>query len=650
MIKWMLYLGIALALLFAWSRNLNERNEIVTHKNSRRQQQQQQTSDIPDYVLVSPENVALAPSSPDGLDSNAINDIMCLVNRFRYDNNLTTLALDASLVRFAQARAELLSKDKIDVENNSIVGTTDPLVFNSSVWKDVKENVLVSEKNPTLAYWEMLNGDAAKANLALQSAVYFGVGYYDGYYVQALGEPLEAPADVELFPWCPSNETFWNWVFPNDAPAEHVDDGSKLAGQEFPYEQYADTLKHYNPDYPADENGLVAEPKFYFTPPEGSVPYLKSLAIENTVAAANSSTPFAATARSGEKGMTAEELNLMVCLINARRYGSCLPPLALHPQLIAAAQAHSYEMNRAQNMSHHGSAGSLSNRVRRRGFSFSAVGENVGYNMHTAYQAHVGFSESALHLRNMLNPAYTFVGAGRSGQYWTVTFGSYLDQSITPPLDSLPLCPGSSLDISIAFPSGLPDEPKLETSACGGTEATSISTPPEIETLLGEFDEQNGKDEEPTPTPSEPEETDEQPDADETGEETDQEETDEQTDLEETDEQTDQNDEESDDDDEDNEDNDDDKPSEPSHSNGSKSTTISNGENTPSPTDSEPPVYVNIAVVTEVVMVTVFVDGDALDAGSSESSSEPEYSASSLDGDGLDIIVGPEFERSFRAW
>ncbi|KAI9482491.1 hypothetical protein LPJ55_005043 [Coemansia sp. RSA 990] len=623
---------------------------VATRSISRRQQQPQQTSDIPDYVLVSPENVALAPSSPDGLDSNAINDIMCLVNRFRYDNNLTTLALDASLVRFAQARAELLSKDKIEVENNSIVGTIDPLVFNSSVWRDVKENILVSEQNPTFAYWEMLKSDAAKANLAQQSAVYFGVGYYNGYYVQALGEPLEVPADIELFPWCPSNETFWNWVFPNDAPEERVDDGSNLVDQAFPYEQYADALRYYDPNYPAKENGLVSEPKYYFTPPEGSVPYLKNLAIENNVAAANSSTPFAAIAPSGEKGMTAEELNLMACLINARRYDSCLPPLALHPQLIAAAQAHSYEMNRAQNMSHHGSAGSLGNRVRRRGFSFGAVGENVGYNMHTAYQAHVGFSESIMHLRNMLNPAYTFVGAGRSGQYWTVTFGSYLDQSITPPLDSLPLCPGSSLDISIAFPSGLPDAPKLETSACGGTEATSISTPPEIETLLEEFDKQNGNEEEPTPTPSEPEENGGGTDQEETDqEETDQEETDqEEADQEETDQgETDQNDEDSDDDDQSP---DDDKPSEPNHGNGSKSTTISNGENTPSPTDSVPPVFVNIAVVTEVIMITVFVDGDALEANNDESSSEPEYSASSLDGSGLDIIVGPEFERSFQAF
>ncbi|KAJ2850561.1 hypothetical protein IWW36_001811 [Coemansia brasiliensis] len=643
MIKWLL-LSIISVLLFAWFGYPNERSDkaITIHPISRRQQQQ--TTDIPDYVLVSPENVALAPSSPDGLDSNAINDIMCLVNRFRYDNNLTTLALDASLVRFAQARAELLSNDKIAVENNSIVGTTDPLVFNSSVWSDVKENILISQQNPTFAYWEMLKSDAVKANLAQQSLVYFGVGYYNGYYVQALGVPLQAPADAELFPWCPSNETFWHWVFPNDAPEEHVDDGSQLVDQAFPYEQFADAQQYYNPNYPAAENGLVPEPKYYFTPPEGSVPYLKDLAIENNVAAANSSTPFAATSISGEKGMTIEELNLMVCLINARRYGSCLPPVALHPQLIAAAQAHSYEMNRAHNMSHHGSAGSLGNRVRRRGFSFSAVGENVGYNMHTAYQAHVGFSESPRHLHNMLNPAYTFVGAGRSGQYWTVTFGSYLDQSITPPLDSLPLCPGSSLDISIAFPSGLPDAPKLDTTACGGTEATSISTPPEIETLLDEFDQQNGNAEEPTSAPSDQEETD-QDVADQ--EETDQEETDQNDEDQENENQDDEGSDNENDNDNQNSENG--KPSESSHGGGTKSTTISNGESTPSPSDSEPPVYLNIAVVTEVIVVTVYVDGDALAASNDASlSEEPEYSASSLDGSGLDIIIGPEFEHSFQ--
>ncbi|KAJ2480061.1 hypothetical protein IWW56_002702 [Coemansia sp. RSA 2131] len=567
----------------------------TTSNSFSRRQAQTPTADIPDYILVSPDNVALAGVSPDGLDANDINNVMCLVNRIRYDNNLPALALEAKLVRHAQARAELLSKDKVQVDNNVIVGDIDPLSFNSSVWADVKENIIISTQNPTFAYWQIQQNEAAFAQLTNTSFVNFGIGYYSGYYVQALGMPIQVPDVVLPISWCPSNETFWKWVFPNDTPDTRIDSGSELVGKAFPYEQFADANVHYNPDYPVAKNGLTTDPSYYFTPPEGSVPFLQDLSIIDSVAAGDSETPYAAIADAGERGMTAAELNLMVCLINARRYSSCLPPVALHSQLIAAAQAHSYEMNRAQNMSHYGSAGSLSTRVKRRGFNYSGLGENVAYGMLTAYDAHITFSQSQMHLNNMLNPSYTFVGAGRSGQYWTVTLGTYMDKGTTPALSSLPLCPGSDIDIGIAFPSGLPDQPKLEPAACGGTEATTVTTPPEVQTLLDQLDNE--------PTSSNQTPGNQETIASSSGDQT-------PNKQETTGNQ---------------------EPSESSKR--PQSSTIIDNPSSPVET-----AYANIIVETRVVVVTVFVDGDALD----NSTSKADYSPTSLNDDDLDIIVEPE--------
>ncbi|KAJ2419720.1 hypothetical protein GGF47_004567 [Coemansia sp. RSA 2524] len=151
-----------------------------------------------------------------------------------------------------------------------------------------------------------------------------------------------------------------------------------------------------------------------------------------------------------------------------------------------------------------------------------------------------------------------------------------MDKATTPALSSLPLCPGSDIDIGIAFPSGLPDQPKLEPTACGGTEATTITTPPEIQTLLNQLDDE--------PTSS----GDQAKDKQEISQ---------------------------------------------SSSNRPKSSTIIDNPSSPVET-----AYVNIIVETRIVVVTVYVDGDALE----NSTSKADYSPTSLNDDDLDIIVEPE--------
>ncbi|KAJ2160344.1 hypothetical protein GGF46_002337 [Coemansia sp. RSA 552] len=415
MLRW-ICIGVLSALLLTWF-------ELHPHPHTstlvRRQQSSNDTpkqttppttTDIPDYVQVSPDYVALAPSAPEGLDADTINNMACLVNRFRYDSGAPPVALDASLVRHAQARAELLAKKKTPVQGNHAGDGFQALSFNQDIWVDVQENMVYSANSPTMAYWDLQKNKAAAATLVNQKFLYFGTGYSNGYYVQAFGAPVNGTAitDTELFSHCPANETFYSWVFPNKVADPPVDTGTHLVGHEFPYKFFEQTAKRkWAPYNPGDYTGMVDEPKFYFSSPNGTVPYLQSLAILDTVASEESSTPFSAIAQAGEMGATPSEINQMVCLINARRYESCLPPLALHNKLVSAAQAHSYDMNRAQNLSHYSAAGNLGTRVKRRGFAFSTLAENIARGQPDPYTAHVGFCESAGHLGNILRPQFS---------------------------------------------------------------------------------------------------------------------------------------------------------------------------------------------------------------------------------------------------
>ncbi|KAJ2099002.1 hypothetical protein GGI16_004128 [Coemansia sp. S142-1] len=435
-------------------------------------------SDIPDYVLVSPDLVALGPSGPAGLSSSGLNNMMCLTNRYRYDLSLPPMALDAQLVKFAQARAEFFDKNGVNITNNVVVGMDDPPVFDTTVWKDVTQNLLYTTNNPTFATWQFQGSGISNSNMRNKDAIYFGAGKSGNYYVQAFGVPAKPISmDRSLFPQCTANQSFSSWVYPNGAPNPPTEKSSNFL-KAFPYDLYKRTSPIlYVPEKPGYDDGRVQSPKYYFIPEEGSVPYLKSLEIPNNV-----SPSYVATGGSGEQGMTMDELNLMVCLINSRRYDSCLPPLALHPKLIAAAQAHSYGMNRALNMSHWGDMGPPGQRVARRGFQFSSIGENIVAFTHDVYSGFVTFSQSQGHLNNILGTGYKYVGGGRSGQFWAVNFATLADNSQNPDPKNVPLCPGNATAIAIAFPNGLPSAPKLEANACGNTQATPVKRPPYFET------------------------------------------------------------------------------------------------------------------------------------------------------------------------
>ncbi len=111
------------------------------------------------------------------------------------------------------------------------------------------------------------------------------------------------------------------------------------------------------------------------------------------------------------------------------------PPLKLEPRLMEAAQAHAHDMAEHNKLAHEGSDGSLpKDRVRRLGYVYQEVGENVASGQATVAAAMRSWIESEPHRENLLGD-FTEMGAavarGSDGEnYWCVDFGRPM-----PPVD-----------------------------------------------------------------------------------------------------------------------------------------------------------------------------------------------------------------------
>ncbi|NML16808.1 CAP domain-containing protein [Azohydromonas caseinilytica] len=114
-----------------------------------------------------------------------------------------------------------------------------------------------------------------------------------------------------------------------------------------------------------------------------------------------------------------------------RRCGAQLfaaaPPLRWNDALGTAAQAHSADMARRDYFEHRSPEGSLVNqRALRAGYAWRRIGENIAFGMGAAPQAVQGWLDSPGHCRNLMDPAFTEMGAAyavnpASGGaiYWT---------------------------------------------------------------------------------------------------------------------------------------------------------------------------------------------------------------------------------------
>jgi uncharacterized protein YkwD len=122
----------------------------------------------------------------------------------------------------------------------------------------------------------------------------------------------------------------------------------------------------------------------------------------------------------------------LLALVNEARSRGCncgnqkMPPAGTvrwDDQLEAAALKHSIDMSEHQFLSHTGSDGStLGSRIIREGFKWRSCAENIAEGYETEQQVVEGWLKSPGHCKNLMNPAYSFMGAARSDSYWTQDF------------------------------------------------------------------------------------------------------------------------------------------------------------------------------------------------------------------------------------
>jgi len=114
---------------------------------------------------------------------------------------------------------------------------------------------------------------------------------------------------------------------------------------------------------------------------------------------------------------------------NRERAKAKLSPLSLDPKLTAAAEAHAKDMARQSKMTHEGSDGSSpADRVKRQGYHYISVGENVAEGYQDVDELMRGWMESPHHRENILGN-FSQAGIARTSDseekpYWCVVFGN----------------------------------------------------------------------------------------------------------------------------------------------------------------------------------------------------------------------------------
>lgn len=125
--------------------------------------------------------------------------------------------------------------------------------------------------------------------------------------------------------------------------------------------------------------------------------------------------------QSGNYQLTANELKLIE-LINADRTKAGLNPLTIDYELARVARIKSEDMNTNKYFSHDSPTyGSPFTMMKNFGISYKSAAENIG-KTYSVESAHSGFMNSEGHRANILNPNFTHIGVGISGNYYTEMF------------------------------------------------------------------------------------------------------------------------------------------------------------------------------------------------------------------------------------
>ncbi|MCX7564793.1 CAP domain-containing protein [Sulfitobacter sp. F26169L] len=111
--------------------------------------------------------------------------------------------------------------------------------------------------------------------------------------------------------------------------------------------------------------------------------------------------------------------------INAIRAKADMPPLARNAQLDAAAFAHAKDMAANNFMGHKGSDGStVGQRVRRAGYGWCSLGENVSQGYASESSAIDGWRRSPGHYRNLVKRKVNEFGMAHVNGYRVLVVGA----------------------------------------------------------------------------------------------------------------------------------------------------------------------------------------------------------------------------------
>lgn len=129
----------------------------------------------------------------------------------------------------------------------------------------------------------------------------------------------------------------------------------------------------------------------------------------------------------GGGSSTATDADRILTLVNAERTSGGLSSLTRNGLLDAAAQAHANDMRAYSFFSHTGSDGStISDRATAAGYSWTAIGENIGEGNLSPEDMMALWMNSAGHRANILSPNFTELGVGINDSgttLWVQVFG-----------------------------------------------------------------------------------------------------------------------------------------------------------------------------------------------------------------------------------
>lgn len=110
--------------------------------------------------------------------------------------------------------------------------------------------------------------------------------------------------------------------------------------------------------------------------------------------------------------------------VNAFRASNDAFPVAADARLAAAAMAHAQDMAQNGFFAHAGSDGSsVGDRVKRQGYGFCFVAENIAKGQRSAEAALAGWKTSQGHRENMISGFATQMGMAQSGDVWVMVLG-----------------------------------------------------------------------------------------------------------------------------------------------------------------------------------------------------------------------------------